>query len=86
MLLTKVRENRPVGSGKENFEGFLPYMGVAAILVMLPRCHEQTFVPPTQGGSTLNLALIGQAVLEKMLEIVNADGRQTDGRRSMCIL
>ena len=34
MLHTKVRGNRPDGSGEEDFEGFLPYMGVAAILVM----------------------------------------------------
>ena len=33
MLHTKFRENRPTGSG-EDFEGFLPYMGVVAILVM----------------------------------------------------
>ena len=32
MLHTKFRENRLAGSG--DFEGFLPYMGVAAILVM----------------------------------------------------
>ena len=31
MLHTKFRGNRPTGSGEE---GFLPYMGVAAILVM----------------------------------------------------
>ena len=46
--------------------------------------REQTFVPPTQGGLTYNLALIGQAVLEKMFEIVNDDGRRrrrTDGCR-----
>ena len=36
---------------KKIFEGFLLYMGVA-ILVMWPGCREQTFVPPTQGGST----------------------------------
>ena len=36
---------------KKIFEGFLPYMG-AAILVMWPGCREQTFFPPTQGGST----------------------------------
>ena len=30
MLYTKFRENQPAGSG----EGFLPYMGMAAILVM----------------------------------------------------
>ena len=32
MLHTKVRGKWPDGS--EDFEGFLPYMGVAAILVM----------------------------------------------------
>ena len=34
MLHTMFRENRPAGSGEEDFEVFLPYMGVAAILVM----------------------------------------------------
>ena len=34
MLHTKFRGNQPAGSGGEDFEGFLPYMGVAAILVM----------------------------------------------------
>ena len=33
MLHTKFCENRPAGSG-EDFEGVLPYMGVAVILVM----------------------------------------------------
>ena len=33
MLHTKFRGNRPAGSG-EDFLRFLPYMGVAAILVM----------------------------------------------------
>ena len=33
MLHTKFCENRPAGY-EEDFEGFLPYMGVAAILVM----------------------------------------------------
>ena len=33
MLHTKFRENRPASSG-EDFEGFLPYMGAAAISVM----------------------------------------------------
>ena len=69
----------PLVPEEKIFEGFLPYLGVAAILVM---CREQTFVPPTHGGSTQNLALIGQAVWEKkMFEIV--DGRTTttdDGR------
>ena len=34
MLHTKFGGNQPAGSGKEDFEGFLPYMGMAAILVM----------------------------------------------------
>ena len=33
MLHTKVCGNRPAGFG-EDFEGFLPYMGMVAILVM----------------------------------------------------
>ena len=36
MLHTKFQGNRPSGSGEEDFLKFLPYMGVAAILVMLP--------------------------------------------------
>ena len=35
MLHTKFRENRPAGSGEEDFEGFLPYMGMAAILIIM---------------------------------------------------
>ena len=34
MLHTKFSENRPAGSGEEDFLSFLPYMGMAAILVM----------------------------------------------------
>ena len=34
MLHTKFRENRPAGSGEEDFEGVLPHMGVTAILVI----------------------------------------------------
>ena len=37
---------------KKIFEGFLPYMDMAAILVMGPRCPEQTFFHPTQVGYT----------------------------------
>ena len=48
-------------------------MGMVAILVMWPGPFEQTFVPPSQGGSTWNLASIGQVVSkEKMFENVDA--------------
>ena len=51
-------------------------MGMAAILVMWPRPYEQTFVTPSHWGSIWNLALIGQAVLEK--KIFENGGRLTD--------
>ena len=34
MLHTKFHGNRPAGSGEEDFLRVLPYMGMAAILVM----------------------------------------------------
>ena len=78
MLRTRPKVIGPLVPEKKIFEGFLPYMGVAAILVMWPRCPEQTFVPPTHGGSTWNLASIGSAVLEK--KSFENGGRTTDGR------
>ena len=47
-------------------------MGLAAILVMWPGLFEQTFVPPSQGGSTWNKTAIGPVVSEeKMFENVD---------------
>ena len=41
MLHTKLCVKRPAGSGEADIEGFLPYMGVAAILVIRPAsCHQ----------------------------------------------
>ena len=34
MLHAKFQDHRTSGSGEEDFESFLPYMGMAAILVM----------------------------------------------------
>ena len=45
MTHTKFQGNRPFGSGEEDFLRFLPYMGMAAILVMWLGPFEQTFVP-----------------------------------------
>ena len=57
---------------------FLPYMGMAAILVMWPGPFEQTFVPLSQRGSIWNLTLNDQAVSEeKMFESMD-DRRRTD--------
>ena len=41
---TKFRGNRPDRSGEEDFKGFLPYMGMAAILVMCPASCHQIFI------------------------------------------
>ena len=48
-------------------------MGMAAILVILPRPFEHTFIHPSSGGSTWNLASIGPVVSEKMFENKNSD-------------
>ena len=53
------------------FEGFIPYMGVATILVL-----RTNFRSPYPGGSTYDLALIGQAVSEKTM-FENEYGRTT---------
>ena len=45
MLQTKFHENQPAGSG-EDFEGFLPYMGMSAILVMCPESTNFHFLVP----------------------------------------
>ena len=39
MLHTKFRGNRLAGSREEDFEGFLPYMGVAATSIMSSDFH-----------------------------------------------
>ena len=47
MLHTKFRENRPAGSGDEDFLRVFTIYGRGGHLG-----REKTFVPPTQGGST----------------------------------
>ena len=47
------------------FFRFLPYMAMAAILVMWP--FEQTFVPPSHRRSIWNLTLIGPVVSEEKM-------------------
>ena len=70
-------------SGEEDFLRFLPYMGMAAMLVMWPRPprpFEQFFFPKVPGGCIWNLVAIGPVVSqEKSFEIVDA---RTDGRRT----
>ena len=71
MLHAKFQGDRPFGFGEEDFLRFLSYMGMEAILVTWPQPFEQTFVPPSQGGSIWNLASIGPVVSEEMFENVD---------------
>ena len=86
MLHTKFQGHRSIGSGEEEFLRFLPYMGMAAILVMWPEPFEQLFIPPIPGGYIWNLVTIGPVVSEeKSFEIVDGRRRTTDdddGRRT----
>ena len=45
MLQTKFRGNRPAGSGEEDFEGVLPYMGMTPILVSIMASDFHFLVP-----------------------------------------
>ena len=78
MLHTKPQGHWPFGSGEEDFWKFFTIYGVAAILIMWPRAHKQTFVPPSHWGSIWNLALISPAALEK--KIFENGGRTDNGR------
>ena len=51
MLHTNFQGHWPFGSGEDDFLRFLPYIGVAAILVMRPGPFKQIFVLPSHGGS-----------------------------------
>ena len=79
MLHTKFHGNRPTSSGEEGFEGFLPYLGVATILVICLRPREQNFVP-----LHIKFQLVRPNGLKqkKIFEIVDDDGRRTDRRTS----
>ena len=63
MLHTKFRGNRPQVPEKKIFEGFLPYMGVAAILVT--SCH-QIFISMYLKAFIQRFGQIGPVVSEKI--------------------
>ena len=51
---------------KKNFEGFLPYMGVVAILVMLPASCHQVFISLYLKAFIQNLVKIDTEVSENI--------------------
>ena len=73
MVHTKFQGHWSIGSG-EDFLRFLPYIGMAVILVMWPMPFEQLFFPKGPEGCIWNLVAIGPVGSEeKSFEIV--DGR-----------
>ena len=60
-----VKNSLPVPE-KKIFEGFLPYMGMAAILVMLPASCHQLFISLYLKAFIQNLVQNGTVVSEKM--------------------
>ena len=65
MLQSKPQSQCPFGSGDEDFKGFLPYIRMASISVMWPRCGEQIVVPFNYWDSIWKLALIAPVVSVK---------------------
>ena len=82
MLHTKFRENRPAGSGEEDFWRVFTIYGRGGHLGHVTQMPRTNFCSPLPKEAPHKIWLIGQAVSEKkMFEIVDADGRTpTDGR------
>ena len=80
MLHTKFCGNRPAGSGEEDFLRVFTIYGRGGHLGHVTQMLRTNFRSPYPRRLHINLALIGQAVLEKKIEIVN------DERRTMSIL
>ena len=66
MLHTKFHGNQPAVPEKKIFEGFLPYMDVAAILVMCAASCHQIFISLYLKACIQNLVQIGTVVSEKI--------------------
>ena len=78
MLHAKFQDYRTYGSGEEDFKCFTIY-GHGGHLGHVTWTIYINFLSPFEGGSTYNLALIGQAVSKgKTFEIVNGRRRSPD--------
>ena len=75
MLHTKFQHNHPPGSREKDFEGFLPYIVMAAILVMRPGPFWTNFCSPIPWRLHMKLTSTSPVVSEKMFE--NVDRRRT---------
>ena len=66
MLHTKFRGNRPAVPEKKILKGFLPYMGMAAILVIRPASCHQIFISLYRKAFIKKLVQIGKVVSEEI--------------------
>ena len=66
MIHAKFQVHRTSASGEEDFQRFLPYMGVAAILVMGPASCHQIFISLYLKAFIQSLVQIGTVVSEKI--------------------
>ena len=77
MLHTKFQGHRPFGSGEEDFLQFLPYMGMAAILVMWPGPFEQIFHSPIPEKLHMKFDWLAQW-FQRRICLKSVDNGQTD--------
>ena len=84
MLHAKFQDHRTSGSGEEDFLRFLPYMGMAAILVIcdLDHLYKLSFPLPKEAPHKIWLCLVKRFHRRRRLKMVDNDA----GRRSMGIL
>ena len=66
MLQAKFQDHRTSGSGEEDFQSFLTYMGVTAILVMSPASCHKIFISLYLKAFIQSLVQIGKVVSEKI--------------------
>ena len=85
MLHNNFQSHQHFCFGEKCILKFLPYMGMAANLVMWPGAFEQTFVPPSHGGSMWNLTdwpsgFLRRRLLKRVDETTydDDDGRTTE--------
>ena len=78
MLHTKFQGHRPFGSREKDFLRFLPYMGMAAILVMWPGPFEQlSFSHLMEAPYEIWLQLAQWLQRRRCFKMLAYDGRRT---------
>ena len=85
MLHIKVSRPSVLWFQRLKFLKVLPYMGIAAMLVMLHGQFEKN-VPSTPGGSTRNLVTTGSVGFKKILKLSNYRGPKSRSKTGRDLL